>query len=255
MNIKLFFLSIVILSSFIGCKTSIPDGVIPPNKMILILEDLHLTDALIAKEQLKKKIKTDSLQGYYNYIYKKHKFNKEQFEHTLMFYAQNPEILQEAYKGVLAGLEKRDSIAKSHRQVKVDTIELWKGISNLTVEKYTNETLSFKIPAFYPNTYYISADIKVFDDSQIRDFTPIFGFLAKDTIYSFNAEKIKSDTIFQSIRWKQMATDTTVTHLVGNFAPQADSTEIFKHYEIKNIRIYTTTTDTENIKNNRLIIK
>lgn len=208
----------------------------------------------MAQEQLRKNIEADSLKGYYEYIYKKHNFEKETFEHSLGFYAKHPEILNKAYDKIILAISKRDSISKKRRNIQVDTIQLWREQSNYTVEKYTKNTLSFKIPANYPNTYYISADIKVYDDSQIKNFTPVFGFIASDTIYAFNATKIKADTIFQPIQWKQMATDTTITHLVGDFAPQGDSTEIFKHYEIKNIKIYTTQIDTVPFGHKRLLI-
>lgn len=231
------------LSVFVEC-TRIPEEVIPPEKMIGILADIHLTEAIVNQEQLKFKLQMDSLSGYYEYVYKKHNFTKETFRQSLTFYSKHPELLHEIYPQVIANLQKRDSIAKERLDVHIDTIQLWEGNSYYKIEKYTSNTLSFKIPAKYPNTYHISAEIKVYEDSQTKNFSPVFGFATPDTIYLFKTKKIITDTIFQKVVWQQMATDTTTTHLIGDFAPQNDSIERFKHYEIKNINIYTTEIDT-----------
>ncbi len=91
---------IVLLLFFtIGCKSKndIPNNVLPPPKMQLILWDMmradqFLSDYVLNKDSSLKKI-PESLK-YYQQIFAIHKVTKEEFQHSFSFYQSHPVLLK-----------------------------------------------------------------------------------------------------------------------------------------------------------------
>lgn len=228
-----------------ACNTSVPNDVIPPDKMIPIAEEMHLADAILTQKRILKG--NEEAMTYYQHIYDKYNITPEDFETSITYYAKNPKPLRKAYAKVIALLSQRDSLLKAAEQSRIDTIQLWTGNPQYTVEKYTKETLPVSIPVEYQKTYTISAEIKIYNDSQIKEVTPHFEFVATDTTYVWLTKKITADTAFQEFNFSKIVSDSTITLLKGDFFPvEKDSIEQFKHYEIKNIKITTTSIDFNN---------
>lgn len=228
-----------------ACNTELPKGVLSPKKMIPIVEDIHIVDAMLLNSNISK---GDSIAlSYYAYIYNKHGISKEQFNTSIAYYAKNPKKLRKVYPQILERLETRDSLLKVAQKGHTDTLQLWEGKPAYTVEKYTTETLPVSIPANYPKTYTISAEIKIYKDSQLKEVSPHFAFVASDTSYVLPTKKITADTVFQKFEIKDIVQDSTVVRLEGDFFPASkDSIEQFKHYEIRKIQITTTAVSSAN---------
>lgn len=231
-------LPFAVLLLIVGC-TKRPKEVISPEKIVPIIEDIHLTDALLTNSRTRKT--PEEIAKYYTYIFKKHHISAEDFKESMKYYAQNPKELRESYTQILENLATRDSILKIEQKTRIDTIQLWEGKTNYKWEKYTTETLPVCIPVEYQKTYTISAEIKIYKDSQVKKITPYFIFDALDTAYVLKTKAFKADTMFQTFKISKMVTDSTVFDLSGNFFPaNKEDGEQFKHYEIKNIKITTT---------------
>ncbi len=224
----------------IACSNSPSnDDVLSPEELAPIIEDIHLTDAMLQNERVDKG--SEKAMQYYQYIYEKHGITREQFDASMAYYSKYPSELREAYTDILKNLEMRDSLLKAKQQNQVDTLQLWEGSSSYKVEKYTTETLPVCVPVKYQKSYTISAELKIYDDSQVKEITPYFAFEAPDTLYVLNTPKIVADTAFQKIEVTALVTDSTVTDLGGDFFPAPQNNiELFKHYEIRNIQITTT---------------
>lgn len=237
------FKTLLLIFIITSCGTSTPDGVIPIEKIIPIIEEVHIANAVLIDTHKSKK---ESL-SCYKYIYEKHNITQEEFDSSMEYYAKNPKKLRKAYIEILNRLEIRDSLLKVAQEARTDTLQLWKGRSTYSIEKYTRETLPVSVMVKYPKTYTISAEIKIYKDSQLKEVSPYFAFVAPDTSYVLSTKKITADTVFQKFEISQMVEDSTVLKLEGDFFPaQNDSVEQFKHYEIRKIQIITTDVSFEN---------
>ncbi len=224
--------------------TNRPEGVIPPEKIIPIIEDVHLTDAVLTNSRQFRKM--SKKEGCYAYIYKKHNITREDFEKSMEYYAHNPKELRETYVDILKRLGDRDSIVKVRAKARIDTVDLWEGKTSYKWEEFTTETLLVCMPVEYLKTYKISAEIKVFKDAQVKEVTPYFIFDGLDSVYVLKTKTFKADTIFQPFEITNIVSDSTVFDLAGDFFPnKKEGVEEFKHYEIRNIRITTTRVRTE----------
>lgn len=224
--------------------TQRPSDVISPEEITPIIEDIHLTDALLTNSRRQKSVQ--EIEEHYAYIYKKHHITREIFEKSMTYYAHNPKALRKTYTKILKNLATQDSIIKVRAKARIDTVDLWEGATDYNWEKYTTETLPVCLPVKYLKTYKISADIKIYNDAQIKEITPYFTFDALDTTYILKTNTLKADTVFQHFEISNMVSDSTIFDLAGDFFPtEKKKLELFKHYEIKNIRITTTRIRTE----------
>jgi len=113
--ITLFF---SVLPFFIACKGSgVPGGIIPPDKMTPLLEEVYLTDGrMSAYQQL-----PDTLYKYgtarYQAIFKKYDVDSGQFRKSYLYYSSTPQKLLDMNVKILADLQKKtDSLNKVTRQ-------------------------------------------------------------------------------------------------------------------------------------------
>ena len=105
---------IVVLFIFFGlwsCSNNeVPEDILNRDKFIEILVDVHVTDAMLTNQQLyDRKYAKDSTKSYYNWIYIKHKVNKEDFDKTMEFYTNHPELFNKLYDDVLNNLHKKET--------------------------------------------------------------------------------------------------------------------------------------------------
>jgi hypothetical protein len=99
-----------------ACSESreLPKGILPTQKMVALLIDLHWSDAKIAQSAY---TNTDSAQ--YNYwqlesaIFKRNKTDTLTFRKSLAYYSQQPKLLEEIYAIVIDSLSYRESLAKT----------------------------------------------------------------------------------------------------------------------------------------------
>lgn len=224
---------------FYSCEKKNSKEMISSSKMATILEEIHLADAMLSHERVN--INDSTVFQYYQYIYEKNNFTKEQFENSLKYYARNPKQLREIYNEVNKNLATRDSLMKKEESLKIDTIQLWTGEHSYKWEEYSKQTLAVAIDVDFQKTYHITAEIKIYKDSQLKEITPEFAFISPDSTYLFPKRSLTSSDEFQKISLEQMVTDSTITKLEGNFIQLPTmNEERFMHIEIKNIQIYTT---------------
>jgi len=112
--ITLFF---SVLPFFIACNRSgVPEGIIPPDKMTPLLEEVYLTDGrMTAYQQL-----PDTLYKYgtprYLAIFKKFDVDSSQFRKSFLYYSSDPQQLLDMNTKILADLQnKSDSLNKITR--------------------------------------------------------------------------------------------------------------------------------------------
>lgn len=100
-------LYIILLATLLfGCKskTKVPSDIIPENKIVSLLVDMHIADAttnLIRIKQNKLNIKPED---YYYSVLSKHHTNKETFDKSIKYYSKNLEQYNKIYDEVLKRL-------------------------------------------------------------------------------------------------------------------------------------------------------
>ena len=82
----------------------IPEGIIPEDKMVVILADMQISEAYLSDIRKTSERLKDSTLLYYKKVYKKNKITKDQFEKSLLFYKTDLEHLEQIYTKVVVRL-------------------------------------------------------------------------------------------------------------------------------------------------------
>ena len=103
---------VLLLIFFISCSSP-PENIIPGDKMIRVLRDVHLANAFAASygdlDTMKQKTAT-----FLNAIYNKHHIDSARFNRSLRYYTENPSLLNEIYEKVEKDLTRlQDSVIKA----------------------------------------------------------------------------------------------------------------------------------------------
>ncbi len=84
-------------------KEEVPEGVIPQEKMVEVLTEIELTQALI-KLKFSKQDSTINQQLLFEEVYTDFSISKEQFNISLVYYCEHPKALEEMYVEVINNL-------------------------------------------------------------------------------------------------------------------------------------------------------
>jgi hypothetical protein len=107
-KILLPFLLLIIIFSCNSNRMKVPDYVVDEDKLVPLLVDIHLTDALLNKERKPQKEKYDKALMMYPSVLLKHNINRADFDSTIRFYSKYPEEFALIYDEVLRELSMRE---------------------------------------------------------------------------------------------------------------------------------------------------
>ena len=99
----LFFIFTLAILSCNNNNNVIPKDIIPKEKMVAVITDIELTEALI---KLKFSNKDSSInQGkLFNEVYQNHNTSEEHFNESIEYYSKQPKVLDSIYVKVIAKL-------------------------------------------------------------------------------------------------------------------------------------------------------
>lgn len=149
MRNKLAFLIFFTLL-LIGCKPSVPDGVLSPKEMEDVLYDYHLADAMAQDD--------DADQGYKERMYragvlKKHDVTQAVFDSSMVYYLRHTEELQKIYERLSDRLnDEIVALGGSTRSMgdftmNGDTANIWNGARTMVLDPHEPFNLyNFEIP-------------------------------------------------------------------------------------------------------------
>ncbi len=83
-----------------GCREDRGTPAIKQDKMVEILTDIHLTQAIVEQEILPKDTKKGN-------IFERHQVTEELFDSAVVWYATNMDIFEKVYVEVIANLEQK----------------------------------------------------------------------------------------------------------------------------------------------------
>lgn len=96
-----------------SCKPGVPDDLIQPDKMALVLHDIHVFDGYIATVSNRTKA-TRIAASYYQGIYKKFAIDSALYQRSLAYYTNHPKIMEQIYTRVTDQIKKqRDKMVRA----------------------------------------------------------------------------------------------------------------------------------------------
>ena len=102
----LLLFTILIVSCSGDKKVSIPDSVLPEDKMAEVMVDIHLLEATLNINTFSRdKVSKGTIEPTTD-VLKKHSITKKQYDESFTFYTRNPQLLSEVYLMVLNELSK-----------------------------------------------------------------------------------------------------------------------------------------------------
>lgn len=138
--------------------------ILSPEKMIDVLTDMHIADALGADYDLRKSnIRFDSTTIYTN-LFKKHQVSKAQLDSSMVFYSQQPELFMQMYDEVFARLSKQDEeINQLTRQFVPQNMEVIYGLDkNFFVVGDSSDYLDpITIPIDSVGRFFIQVNLRI----------------------------------------------------------------------------------------------
>jgi hypothetical protein len=104
---------IAAISFLTACNFSkTPEYVIPKDKMIDIIVDIHMTDAMMTIAEVRKGIIKEYSNDFYDQILSQYGYSRQDFDTSVYFYSFNINQYDDIYKEVLNVLSEREALIK-----------------------------------------------------------------------------------------------------------------------------------------------
>ena len=87
-------------------------GILSEKKMVALLLDTHISDALLYAENSRSDEKHDKALFYYPSVLEKHGITKARMDSSVFWYMRNPDAYARIYQEVIKELEKRQAAEK-----------------------------------------------------------------------------------------------------------------------------------------------
>ena len=108
------FLSLITLVSCNTVETEERESqLIPRDSMIMLMVDIHITDAVLIQAVNHRKIQPNQVPFYYTDLLKKHNVSKRRFESSLHYYSDDLEVFNKIYDEIMAELNNRQAALKT----------------------------------------------------------------------------------------------------------------------------------------------
>ncbi len=243
--IKILLLTLLVLLTVTSCKRTkdqyhYSGKIIPRQKFIKFLIDLHITDATLANiNAWDNKLKNHDSLSYYNYLLKKYDINYMDFERSLNYYMRDVEDFQDLYKIVIDSLKNRLYILDSMQQKSLSKPNLWTGKKYYLIPFQDNpqDSIPFEYDDPKPGIYELSADIMVFDDDKTYNL---------EMLMAVQYEDGSGDTVTSSIYFKDNQFHKYIVKLrvkdsikpvkiYGNLLDYSKS--LYMHVKVRKIRL------------------
>lgn len=110
---------IVFLVFFYSCTSSLnaPDNLIPKEKMVNILVDIHLADGIFTNHKLRQDYVLSDSTNYYDKIFEYYGYSREDFDTSVYYYSHNINEYNKIYIEVLNRLSEMEAKLKEEEQL------------------------------------------------------------------------------------------------------------------------------------------
>lgn len=222
--------------------------IIPEKDFILILEDIHLADAIISSPTLLSRYPgLDSLSNYKD-IMKFHGYNLDDLNKTLVYYTGKPEQLEEIYEIVIDNISLLESEVSNRRYIKAEEemklLDLWTYKSEWHLPEDGKQIkIPFSIPIDTLGKYILRAQIKMYQDDGSSSPTITAYYWYDDGSESGKKFHFPKNQINKNGQWKSHTLvfetpDSLITHIKGFLIDHADKKSSWeKHLDIRGVSL------------------
>ncbi len=104
---------VIIVVFMFSCSTEVktPEYIIPHDKMVNIIADIHILDGLFTVNNVRRKFAKDSI-DYYNAVFTNYGYTRSDFDTSINFYSNNIDEYDKIYEEVLNRLNEMETIIK-----------------------------------------------------------------------------------------------------------------------------------------------
>lgn len=99
--IKLYSIPLLVALAVVSCR---PRGVLSSSELRSVLHDLHRADAILVVDDVAYR-NDDEVGKYYQVVLEKHGITQAQFDSTMVWYTDHPQLFDKIYPKVVAQLE------------------------------------------------------------------------------------------------------------------------------------------------------
>ena len=96
---------------FVSCssETSVPNDLLQPDKMTDVMEDIYLSEGIVANIGSQDRAAERQMAiDYYSVVYKKYKVDSTIFRKSFDYYSMHPKLMQEIHEQVIDRLSKKN---------------------------------------------------------------------------------------------------------------------------------------------------
>lgn len=240
------YTKLIILFAFLFSCNGKPDYLIEKDKLVPLLVELHLADAIFTSRGIIDiDIEEIDSASYYQTIFDKYNVTRVDFDSTMEYLTARPKKIDVIYEEVLNELSRMEAEAAELRdkEMELEEEELWtKPTQYLLPQDSGRRRIEFSMPA-NPGTYRISANIRIFPDDESKNPKFISYFWYDDGTKDgrkFNERIIElkksNRPEFYTVTKRLIKNENT--YLRGSFISHENEDSIFtKHAVIENISI------------------
>ena len=160
----------LVLILLLGCGKHEKTGLIPESKLVNILADIHLADAVSFSPDFKSSFRRLDSVTYYESILKKYSISRQQFDSTVAWYSAHPVQYDKVYEKVLNQLNLKQAevmeLMKSD-SLKPPTGDLWNIKHDWVLpDDGPRQNIPFNVPIHHKGTYMLTCRIMIKPDDQ-----------------------------------------------------------------------------------------
>ena len=113
----IIFVSLLV---FVACNStetlSSDEKLIPRDSMVMLMVDIHITDAILIQAVNHRKIQPNQIPSYYSDLLKTHNVSKLRFDNSLQHYSDDLEVFSEMYDNIMAELSLKKAAQSSEQE-------------------------------------------------------------------------------------------------------------------------------------------
>lgn len=243
-NIRLICFSFLLLLLVISCGGK--KHIIPQNKFVDVLVDIHLADGMAIKSVGYTSTYTLDSASLYEAVFSKHGVNRALFDSTMSYYSHRPDDFNKLYNKVLARIKIMDAgLAEQENNPENATEDLiWRDSKTYALPQMGPvNRVEISVPVKEPGEYSVSAKIRIYtDDGSLNPRMSLYYYYDNNTPAgyrdSFPETAIDRDDQEKIYSVTKTLTDPKVTHIKGYIVNHSNTDSLFrKRMVVSEIRV------------------
>jgi hypothetical protein len=241
----LLFLSLSFILFSCGQKEN--EKLIPRKKLVPLLIDMHIADALAMNHTINDQFKDLDSSRIYSSVLKKHGYSKEELLNSMDYYSSRPEKITSIYDEVFSELSLKAEEAKATRNKyhASNTDIIWKSEKPryIITGKKSQYPPPFEFPLDSAGIYVLNASVKITDeDSSLNPRITAYFFSQDNDVPQhrlyFDKTPLPKSRYTREYILVQKCIDSSFTHM-RIIIPEYDNedTAFYKQTEIYNLRV------------------